>query len=150
MCDSLFSMQHTWHRSAASSRLPSWLAHVHTSRLYFSQIEPEQAWWKRAVSGNTLSIYEHTHVTCVEKIPNHKIKKNTHTPLRQTCVFEWQAVKFSLGSEVGHCAVAPLQKPSRAHSDESLHCSPVPLKPQVAVQQGPWLGLQKKNYTTKI
>lgn len=37
---SLFSMQHTWQSSVSS--LPSWLAQVHASSPYFSQMEPEQ------------------------------------------------------------------------------------------------------------
>lgn len=35
-------MQHTWQSSVSS--LPSWLAQVHASSPYFSQMEPEQPW----------------------------------------------------------------------------------------------------------
>lgn len=44
---SLFSMQHTWHSSAASS-LTFLLEQVHASRWYFSQMEPEHTCSKQA------------------------------------------------------------------------------------------------------
>lgn len=65
----------------------------------------------------------------------------------QTCVSSWQVVLFSFGSEVGHTAVRPLQKPVLAHSDSVLQLSLEPLKSHSVVQHGPWLGLGEKNIT---
>lgn len=49
------------------------------------------------------------------------------TPLRQTWVSPWQAVKLALGSDVGHWALTPLHMPWWAHSDSSRHFSLRPL-----------------------
>lgn len=73
----------------------------------------------------------------------HTAHDTAPTPLRQTWVFEWQDVKFSLGVEVGHWAVFPLHMPWRAHSDSSLHFTLLDLKLHSDVQHGPWLGLQE-------
>ncbi len=75
----------------------------------------------------------------------HTAHDTAPTPLRQTWVFEWQDVKFSLGVEVGHWAVFPLHMPWRAHSDSSLHFTLLDLKLHSDVQHGPWLGLQEKS-----
>lgn len=53
--NSHFSMQHTWHSSADSS-WPFLLPHVHTSSLYFSQIEPEQTWFNEKVTKEAFSL----------------------------------------------------------------------------------------------
>lgn len=45
--------------------------------------------------------------------------------------------------------MAPLQVPSLAHSESSLHLSFVPLNVQAAVQQGPWLGLERYNHKSE-
>lgn len=66
------------------------------------------------------------------------------TPLRQTCVSPWQAVKLAFGSDVGQEGLAPLHMPWWAHSDSSRHFSLRPLWVHSAVQQGPWLGLMGK------
>lgn len=86
-----------------------------------------------------------------QHIPDTKKQEvNKHTPLRQTCVSEWQEVKLAFGSDEGHRGVAPLHVPCWAHSDSTLHSAFEPLKEHSGVQQGPWLGLRKNNYKCAI
>lgn len=85
-------------------------------------------------------------------IKQHSVNRTTRaqrcferTPPRHTCVSLLHEVKFCLGSEVGHTAVAPLHVPSLAHSDSRLQLSLAPLYAHCSVQHGPWLGLEGKD-----
>lgn len=148
-------MQPSTHFSPCSTRGTAQLPHP-CHHCWHRCIPPDYTShkWNQNIPGPNKQVAEkHFQFKYTLHIPDRKQQKGNlsqHTPLRQTCVSEWQEVKFFFGSEAGHRAVPPLHMPSLAHSDSNLHFSFVPLKVHSGVQHGPWLGLQNRNYRSKV